>query len=349
MVNRLKLKPTLLKTGYAVLVGMAVLGMLEFTARALGLGDPIIYYNSPWGGLRPLPDQQVSRQKGSTVTIDANGFRSTGSDSESAFRILYLGDSVTWGGSSVDDTELFSEVAAGVLRRSGLEVYAMNAGVNGTSLMNQAGVFEQWKDSVDAVVWLFPWNDMHRSFVSAGYLWPPTKRPSFALVEAMDHIIRTRWLTSFRQNPSTTGAEFILPETPAGYEQLFKTVLNERTRMNLKALLQTMQIALLKDIPVIVGVTPRRGKDRLLPIMAEAAETMKMLKTMDVRVLDVGALLPTGTGLESAYIDRVHFTAVGHRLIGEALGSELLKIVGDLTAAAAAPLPDDSPGTERHR
>ncbi len=331
MIKRRKLKSILLKSGYLVLAGVAVLGMLEFTARRLGLGDPIIYYNSPWGGLRPLPNQQVIRKKGSTVTIDANGFRSRGPDSENAVRILYLGDSVTWGGSSVDDEELFSEVAADVLRRYGLEVYAMNAGVNGTSLMNQAEIFVQWQDSVDAVVWLFPWNDVRRAYVAAGYLWPATKRPSFALVEAIDHVIRTRWLTAFRRNPLATGTEFVHPETPAGYEQFFGTVLDVRTRMNLQALIKTVQIALQKGIPVVVGITPRREETRLLSISTEAAETLRMLETLYVHIMDVEAVLPTGVKLESVYIDQVHFTASGHRLIGEALGNKLLTIINDST------------------
>jgi len=328
-INRLKLKSALLKSGYVILVCAAMLAMLEFTARRLGLGNPIIYYNSVWGGLRPLPNQQVTRLKGSSVTIDANGFRSLGPDSENAFRVLYLGDSVTWGGSSLDDSELFSEIAADVLRREGVEVYAMNAGVNGTSLMNQAEVFEQWQDSVDAVVWLFPWNDVHRAYATAGFLWPPTKRPSFALVEAVDHIIRTRWLSAFRQNAPTKGAEYMLPETPAGYRQLFDSLLQERSQKNIQALRTTVESAIRNGIPLIVGITPRREDSQLLPSPAQAVLTMSMLENLDVSLMDVNAALLTDDDLDEVFIDQVHFTVMGHALIGEALGTQLLGVYRD--------------------
>ena len=74
----------------------------------------------------------------------------------------------------------------------------MNAGVNGTSLMNQADVYLNHQEEVDVLVWLFPWIDLNRAYTTAGYLWPPTKKPRFALVEIADHQIRTRWLTAFR-------------------------------------------------------------------------------------------------------------------------------------------------------
>lgn len=269
------------------------------------------------------------------MTIDANGFRSLGPDSENAFRVLYLGDSVTWGGSSLDDSELFSEIAADVLRREGVEVYAMNAGVNGTSLMNQAEVFEQWQDSVDAVVWLFPWNDVHRAYATAGFLWPPTKRPSFALVEAVDHIIRTRWLSAFRQNAPMKGAEYMLPETPSGYEQFYDSLLQERSQKNIRALRTTVDIALQSGTPLIVGITPRREESRLLPFPAQAVATMRMLENLNVNLMDVNAALLTNDGIEDAFIDQVHFTRIGHALIGEALGIQLLMIFRDAGVEAS--------------
>ena len=146
----------LLRVLYVVLIVVGGIVLLELVARKLGLGDPIIYYNAAWGGVRPLPNQQVTRLNQAQTTIDKNGFRTSVPESGVAFRILYLGDSVTWGGSSVSDTELFSEVASDALRQQGLAIYTMNAGVNGTSLMNQADIYEQLKDSVDAIVWNIP-------------------------------------------------------------------------------------------------------------------------------------------------------------------------------------------------
>ena len=102
----------LLKSIYVL--GVLAIGvvLLEVAARSMGLGDPVIYYNSVWGGLRPLPGQKVSRINDAQITIDANGFRTANVPIGDALRILYIGDSVTWGGSSVDDRNLFTEVCS---------------------------------------------------------------------------------------------------------------------------------------------------------------------------------------------------------------------------------------------
>ena len=58
------------------LVAVLLLGAMELGARALGLGDPILYYSTVEGGVRPLARQASERVGGARVTIDENGFRS---------------------------------------------------------------------------------------------------------------------------------------------------------------------------------------------------------------------------------------------------------------------------------
>jgi len=315
------------KTLFVLAVCVLTAVILEVTARFIGFGDPIIYYNAAWGGIRPLPGQQVERLKGITVTIDGNGFRTATPKVQGALRILYLGDSVTWGGSSVDDTMLFTEVAADVLRARGLKVYAMNAGVNGSSLMNQADIYLHSQDSVDVLVWLFPWGDVHRAYATAGYLWPPTKKPRFALVEAIDHIIRVYWLTSFRTGGQGAPEEYIHPEVPYGYEEFFDRVLPDRFRRNLDALDEALSKALSKGIPVIVGITPEQTEAHLVPNPTKAIELLRNLEARGVHIMDLHSVIGAAADIESVYIDNIHFNSRGHRLIGEALGKELTAIL----------------------
>jgi hypothetical protein len=84
----------LLWVGYSFLVALLLLVTLEVTARWLGFGTPVLYYNAAWGGMRPLPGQQLKRLKGATVTIDENGFRTARPERPDALRVLFLGDSV---------------------------------------------------------------------------------------------------------------------------------------------------------------------------------------------------------------------------------------------------------------
>ena len=190
----------LLIGAYLLALAFCTLSLLEIAVRYIGFGDPILYYNAAWGGLRPIPGQQVERLAGVTVTVDDNGYRSAHPETQGSLRVLFLGDSVTWGGSRVDDSALFTEVAADVLRRQGGSVYAMNAGVNGTSLVNQAEIFSHLSDvPIDVLVWLFPWSDVERSYAALGFLWPPRFKPRFALVEVVDHLIFRFWLNAFRE------------------------------------------------------------------------------------------------------------------------------------------------------
>lgn len=319
----------ILKAIYLVLITGTGLVLLEFGARAAGLGDPIIYYNSVWGGLRPLPDQQVERIKQARVTIDKNGFRTAKTAGRDALRILYLGDSVTWGGSSVDDQALFSEVASDVLRQRGMEVYSMNAGVNGTSLMNQAGIYAQLKDSIDALVWLFPWGDVSRTYVTGGFLWPPLKKPRFALVEAVDQVIRMFWLPAFREDEDLQGAAYLSPEIPRGYLSFYEDVFEERAQKNLGALHEVTSDAIRKGLPIMVGITPEYDEGQLLPMPGEAKSAINGLSATGVRVMDLHQLLGSESDLSALFIDHIHFSAEGHAVIGHRLGSLLLEILRD--------------------
>jgi len=130
--------------------------VLEFAARALGAGDPILYYNASEGGMRPLPDQRITRGQDKYVTVDSNGFRSAATDT-SAMKILYLGDSVTWGGTKIDDSDTFAARTSLLIGEElGKTVYSMNAAVNGHSLMNQSDIYFDNDIAPDLVVWLFP-------------------------------------------------------------------------------------------------------------------------------------------------------------------------------------------------
>src|SRR5262249_51688821 len=149
-----------------------------------------------------------------------------------ALRVMFLGDSVTWGGSRVDDKQLYTEVAADVLRAEKRPVYAMNAGVNGTSLRNHAERFQKQGENLDALVWIFPWGDTERNYATGGQITPPRHKPRFALVEVIDYLITQYWAHWFRDIPSR-GTDFVSPERPAGGEEVYQRMLAERVARNL--------------------------------------------------------------------------------------------------------------------
>ena len=332
----------LVKSAYVAVVLLVSVALLELAARWMGLGDPVIYYNAAWGGLRPLPSQQVARINGATITIDGNGFRTPKSDMESAIRILYLGDSVTWGGSRIDDADLYSEVAADVLRSGSREVYAMNAGVNGTGLLNQAEVHAAWADSADIVVWVFPWGDVYRTYATAGMLWPPARKPRFALVEAIDHLIRTWWLQAFRESFTVEDSAWEMPLYPSGYEETFRQTFAQRKERNLDALRREVAASRACGRPVIIGISPTFREGRSPENGLEESALLDSLSSRGAILFDVPSALRAAGPPEDLFIDSVHYSSAGHRAVGTELGNLLSKVVveqkinrGDFRGCAA--------------
>jgi len=103
----------------------------------MGLGNPIIYDQSLLYGYRPLPNQAVNRFDGSRIKINNLGLRAEEDwDNNIDDKILFLGDSVTYGGSYIDNKELFSYLSVIKLRK----YKSGNAGVNGWGIPNIYGL-----------------------------------------------------------------------------------------------------------------------------------------------------------------------------------------------------------------
>lgn len=319
------------KVGCVVVVAFLGLILLEGTARYLGLGDPVLYYNDAWGGMRPLPNQDLVRLGGAKVTVDDNGYRTSVPDEPGALRFLYLGDSVTWGGTSVDNTALFTEVAADVLRDKGRPVYAMNSGVIATALVNHAEIFQHYinKDGkLDALVWLFPWSDVDRTYVCGGAMWPAHYKPKFALVEVIDFLINKFWPRFLRDVPPTKD-DFLTLNRPQGQDLSFDEELAQQRKLrNLNAVREVVADARQRGVPVLVGVAPYRKGDGLEPLPSEATAFLAEMAAAGAIPFDASAALTDASGsAEGVFLDHVHLNQEGHRRIGEALGAAIDKVL----------------------
>jgi hypothetical protein len=110
-----------------------VLGITEFFCRTvLGLGDPLLYQSSPLYGYRLQANQMVER-RGAQIRVNNLGLRAESDwDTSRDGKILFLGNSVTFGGTSISDKDLFSHLAV-----ENLGGYtAGNGGVNGWGVEN---------------------------------------------------------------------------------------------------------------------------------------------------------------------------------------------------------------------
>ena len=106
--------------------------ILELSLRILGFGDPLIYKNN--NNYFPKANQDLRRFKGSKVIINNLGMRSNDEwvNEKKHKKILFFGDSVTYGGSYIDNNELFTEKLCILIKN----YLCGNYGVNGYKIQN---------------------------------------------------------------------------------------------------------------------------------------------------------------------------------------------------------------------
>ena len=111
---------------------IVILGIGEVSLRIIGFGNPMVYENKE--NYYPKSNQKVTRFMGTQVTINEFGMRATDNwkNENDKYKILFYGDSVTFGGSYVDNKDLFSEKLCILIKNS----LCGNYGVNGYQLHN---------------------------------------------------------------------------------------------------------------------------------------------------------------------------------------------------------------------
>src|SRR5437764_955827 len=77
--------------------------------RLTGLGRPVLFYEHPSFGYRLKPNQETWRFGGAHFKINNLGLRAESDwDASTGNKVLFLGDSVTYGGNHISNEDLFS-------------------------------------------------------------------------------------------------------------------------------------------------------------------------------------------------------------------------------------------------
>jgi hypothetical protein len=124
--------------------------LAEVYLRSIGLGDPILYYAVSSYRYAPRPNQKHVGQHGAAITLDSKGLRSVKEWTAPADgKILFIGASITWGGTYIDDKDLYSNVVCVDLQKALNRSYTCgNAGVNAYGVDNMAERI-RYKDCAD--------------------------------------------------------------------------------------------------------------------------------------------------------------------------------------------------------
>jgi hypothetical protein len=180
----------------ALILAASFVLLAEGIARMFGFGHPVLYVADPDVGYYPEPDVHVVRY-GGLVATNRFGMRSpdvTPSKPPGVFRILMLGDSTLWGGSYIDQEDLYSSQLLARMNSEGLpgkvEVLAMSA--NGWGPFHERGFVKKFGVfGADLALIQMPIDDINRPLygLMSVPFFATGAPPRFALEEEMNTLI----------------------------------------------------------------------------------------------------------------------------------------------------------------
>lgn len=159
---------------------LIILLLTVFTSKVLdtflnkyyGLGEPVLYEYSKIVGYKIKPSQKLKRL-GSNININSVGMRSNSEwkHNENNLKILFFGDSVTYGGSIVSNENLFSEITCKNLNNNNSQYNSRcgNYGVNGYGVEQISRKIKYKKiNNEDLLIITLIESDLLRGFNSLG-------------------------------------------------------------------------------------------------------------------------------------------------------------------------------------
>jgi lysophospholipase L1-like esterase len=287
--------------------------LAEFYLRSVGLGNPILFYANASYRFAPQPNQQQLRRRGATVTIDSKGLRSTTDWTDPAdAKLLFIGDSVTWGGTYIDDRDTFSD---GVCRRlaeqTGKRYGCGNAGANqyGTDNMAERVRFKNVDDESILVVTLIA-HDAVRGLVDAEgrYFFMQRPPPPFrALWEATTFLT---WTFYKALRPQSYRSDDDLRVAERSLENLFAAI-RETQRPGRKVLIVLSPIKAELD-----------GRESPFTKHVRSVLARSEFDWLDLHAAVSEALTP------DFYYDQIHLDVRGHAFFADRIAARLMTSMG---------------------
>jgi hypothetical protein len=282
---------TLIVLAFALAV--ALLGT-EVVLRLMGLGDPIVYQTHPDYGYRPRPNQLARRFGGATVQINNLGIRATEDWHTPANKVLFIGDSVTYGGSYVSTRDLFALRA--IPEGSGWS--GGSAGVNAWGVENMHGlvVRHQFVPARVFVTVLID-VDFYRGFSQRPIFFRTTK-PILALEEAIPHAV-------------VGVTRYLFPRPP-----LAQQTRRDTAQRAVKRLMEIDDFLRARGFVHLIYLSPTRlNLERRVPADAIVAGALERTSLWVRRLQDAKKLARLEMGaIESLYHDGVHLSRRGHEV-----------------------------------
>jgi hypothetical protein len=218
-----------------VFVGVGAVLAGEGFLRWQELVDPPVFEAHPHYGYLMRPNQAVST-RGHPFRINNAGFRGADfawSKPDGTVRLVFLGDSITYGGGRIEDDALFVNRTAAVLADGLRPVEAVNLAAPGWGVQNMAGyVMRQGVPEADALIWVLPAADFRRPKTTMEDHGFPFRKPRSRLLYLASAV---------RRNMRDVGAWPVREETLA---------------LNVEAFRRTLEFVESRGTPAVVVAVP---------------------------------------------------------------------------------------------
>ena len=291
---------------------LLVLILTETTLRIFGLGNPIIYEKNLLYGYQPKKNQKVKRFRNYNITINSDNFRIYNKYVDYPKEIYFLGDSVTYGGSYIDDKNIFSSKTCEYLYKKKVNFSCLNAGVNAYGFENIINrykyIFEKNTES-HYVITLIP-GSFYRNYIQIDSLPYFTKSISDKLLKAniellafvIDKIrqkIRFSNRVSYKENLNLELKQKILNDL-----QLLKDLKNENPKLIILISLSNSKKT--NDFNLELEQFILRNSDR-----------------MKLDIIDIQSKIEKNI-IGKMFYDNIHLNEIGHEIYGKILSDLLI-------------------------
>jgi hypothetical protein len=283
----------------------AEVGLKQLT----GMGRPVLFEAHPAYGYRLRPNQETWRFGGAHFKINNLGLRANGDwDARTENKVLFLGDSVTYGGNNLSNEHLFSEVAVRALQDG---LVAGNAGIPNWGVENIHGLVVQggFLPASTYVTTLIE-HDFYRGLSDGqNKPWIKYEPPLFALQEMAEFV----WHKYFRDTRA---------QNLRAREREPRAVRTARAAAKLKAMDELLKARgyrhLILISPTLEQVLGERERD------AQVASLLRQHGLEAVYLLDAPRVrAASAEEKRSWYQDDVHLTLAGHAVWGELIAHQL--------------------------
>lgn len=301
-----------------IVIVLMPLILTEIYLRYLGLGNPILYYTNSSYRFAPLPDQRKQRLAGAWVTIDSRGLRAVRPwDAETEFRILFIGDSVTWGGTSIDDKDTFAHLTCVSLEnRLGASFTCGNAGVNAYGIDNMTARLKYKNfNNEDAIVTTVIPPDAIRGLtdLKSQYFFSSSPFGPFPAIWEAGTFVLFKFVNWLRHHSETYIDKDDLSTAENSLENLFHSLKEKESKGKLV-------LVVLSPISEELG-----DKESIF-----TKTMLQLLRKYKLHFLNMNPVV-TRNYSENIFSDDRHLEYDGHQLYAKAISDELMKYLEQLS------------------